>query len=309
MRLAPLVLVLATTTGNAAGRISLEAPLADQVTLAVYQQDDHTQAVLSLHLATTETEPIVANMTIRVPHGARFVGMSLALGDSSPSVATAMHHAIAERAFTSRIRRRWDPALLTQRDTSRDRDTYELRVYPLSLGAPATVELVLELPDGTTFIDAAREAPIISGVQSSIVKVTMPDGLLFASHSIAAVDKEMALYADDPAPRPANAVFVDLVPDREASSSSVALRPIVRRGLSELRSCFAKEPLNAGGVTLQFAVVAEGRVVAVSLTGAGREANECAMKATANWSFNNTTFDAKDPDTVVVSYPVMWIRT
>ena len=296
----------------AAAIITLGAPSADKVELAVYEHDGHAQGVLTLHLsapeATTLRQPVMATTSIKVPHGARMVGMSLVLGDSSPSLANRMGVEIAERAFTARVRRAWDPALLQQRKTSKKADTHELRVYPITETTSATVEIILELPDGTTFT-RKDDAPIIDGVAASMVTVTKPEGLLFASHTLAAVDANVALYADDPTPRRDQPVLVDIVSDADASSAAVALRPTLRRRLNELRFCFAREASNLGALTLHFAVVPSGRVAAVSVDGAGEEANQCVGSALANINFAGSAFDDPDAETVRVSYPMMWIRT
>jgi hypothetical protein len=306
-------LTLVTSVASAGAPIKLQAPNADRVDLAVYEHDGHAQGVLTVHLSAPEItslrQPVMATSTITVPHGTGVVSMSLVLGDSSPSMATRMGIEIAERAFTARIRRAWDPALLSQRSTSKKADTYELRVYPLTAETTATVEIILELPDGSTFTRKG-DAPIITGVEASIVSVTKPEGLLFASHTLAAVDANVALYADDPTPRRDQPVLVDIVSDANASSTAVALRPTLRRRLNELRFCFAREASNLGALTLHFAVVPSGRVAAVSVDGAGEEANQCVGSALANLNFAGTSaFDDPDAETVHVSYPMMWIRT
>ena len=313
MAIAVVGLTLQTSGAFAGAPIKLQAPHADKVELAVYEHDGHAQGVLTLHLSapevTTLRPPATATASITVPHGARMVGMSFTLGDSSPSVANRTGIAIAERAFEARVRRAWDPALLSQRSTSKKADTYQLRVYPLTAETSATVEIIVELPDGSTFTRKG-DAPIIEGIAAANVSVTKPDGLLFASHSLAAVDENVALYADDPTPRRDQPVLVDIVPDADASSTAVALRPTLRRRLNELRFCFAREASNLGALTLHFAVVPSGRVAAVSVDGAGEEANQCVGSALANMNFAGTSaFDDPDAETVRVSYPMMWIRT
>lgn len=306
-------LIFGTSVASAGAPIKLQAPHADKVELAVHEHDGHAQGVLTLHLSVQDfselQRPVIATSTITVPHGARMVGMSLVLGDSSASLANRMGVEIAERAFSARVRRAWDPALLQQRSTSKKADTYELRVYPITAETSATVEIILELPDGATFTRKG-DAPIVEGVSASIVTVTKPDGLLFASHSLAAVDADVALYADDPTPRRDQPVLVDIVSDANATSTAVALRPTLRRRLNELRFCFAREASNLGALTLHFAVIPSGRVAAVSVDGAGEEANQCVGSALANINFAGTSaFDDPDAETVRVSYPMMWIRT
>ncbi|HUS33119.1 MAG TPA: hypothetical protein VMZ53_31675 [Kofleriaceae bacterium] len=311
------ITVLGLTLGTSlasASPIKLVAPDASKVELAVYEHEGHAQAQLTVQMSapgvTTLRQPVTGTASITVPHGARFVGMSLRLGESSPSLATIMGNAIAERAFTARVRRAWDPALLRQHTTSKKGDVYNLSVYPLTAERNATVELILELPDGTTFTPAKSSAPFIEGVDASLVTITKPDGLLFASHTLRPVDANVALYADDPTPHRDSPVLVDVIPEPNATSTAIALRPTLRRRLHELQYCFAREATNLGALELHFAVVPSGRVAAVSVDGAGEEANQCVSAALANVTFSGTSpFNDPDPETTVVSYPLMWIRT
>ncbi|HTL35577.1 MAG TPA: hypothetical protein VL326_20755 [Kofleriaceae bacterium] len=290
------------------GLITLTAPEAQKVDLAVYQQDGHAQGVLTLTLATDAERPIIADATLAVPHGAKLVGLSLALGDASPSLAKPMSHEIAERAFRSRTStRKWDPALLSRHSTAKKQDTYDLRVFPLAAGSNARVEIIFELPKGKTFGKA--EASVIDGVATSMVSVTSQPGLLFASDTLLAVDTDISLYADDPTLRPASPIIVDLASDPDATTNEIGLRPMLRRRLDQLRACFAHETANLGAFTLHFALLPNGRIGAVSLDGAGAETNQCVGGVLANVSTTTTPFDEPEGDTTLVSYPLMWIRT
>lgn len=270
----------------------------DHAKLGLSTLPERTRAELTLTLSTTSTEPRDVSTTFEVPHGARVLAMSFRRGDGQFIAARSMADPVAERVFERVVHRRKDPAMLRFAQQVGTRDRYSLHVYPLSLGATASVLVEIELP-GTRAVELASttavETEIVDEGEAPLTaNVDPPEP----------VSERIALFADEVDVLPTGTRRVDL--ELAGPDETPELRSAVGRKLSRVSQCFANEKALVGGITLRFAVVpggSRGRVAAVSVDGASTAVSDCVAQEVGQWKFD------KVDDATLVAYPVVWQRT
>jgi hypothetical protein len=131
--------------------IIFEPPVAahvEQLEVVQVVAPDHVRVTLAFTLLADHDDGRELPMVIDVPRGAQVVGLTLdrkndemAIGDLLPTVE-------ARRTYNRLVGGRTDPALLEWQQATSTHDRYHLRVFPLSVEAPArlTIEVITNDP-------------------------------------------------------------------------------------------------------------------------------------------------------------------
>ena len=187
---------------------------------------------------------------VRIPRGARVVGMSVII-DGQTSVARDLQPDVAAARYESLLESYRDPALLEHVVSHDDHDEMRLRVFPVSMTQPAHVELVVEAP-------AERE--------------WMTDDTV-ARH----VSPQRSLVALEPPARAGGRVPVVTIcgfggrPIVSGDLDKTTIRRYMRRQLPRVKGCYDRALLRdatiAGRVTLHFRIHGDGRTHAATVDG------------------------------------------
>jgi hypothetical protein len=300
MRRAFAAVVIVVGTAHA-DPLSLDAPVAATLDRARVQIDaGHGRAVLAITLSSREVTPHVGSIAIRVPHGARAIGMT-----SAGVVARPMDSLDARAALSDVVAGRRDPAMLEQSWGEPDR--LVLRAFPLAKGAAMTVEIAIELPAPATIAVAAPiqiDGPRVVALPRRAWMENDPAARSF-------VDARTSLYAE--APPPANPVVPTVVIGNpvtscecEAGPTHRTIRKWIKLAIPRLRYCYERqlqlERTLEGEADLHFTIDPDGHTSNVTIDGTLDSAAvaSCLAAEVATWEF------AQGKGSTRVNYPLQF---
>jgi hypothetical protein len=292
------------------------------VKLAVEPFTNGSRAHLTLVLATQTGRSLDTETSIAVPTGARVTQLALTLGNGTRMTSAALAANVATGTYERTVHGNHDPALLTYEGASSGHDRLALRVFPLSPGAPATVELDLELPrapsltiestqriEALTVEVAGRSRGTSRFDESQRFELPAPRGEMQLAEQ--AVDPRTSLFVDEPPDGPGHRRRVSLViscgvgtAQRSVSLDSREIRHEVRLHREQLGYCYTRQvqrhPELEGTVGLHFRIGPDGTTSDIRVDGSldSDTAKQCMSEQVAQWRFH------EHDGVVEVNYPL-----
>lgn len=310
----------------AASSIVLGTPTREvsisSVKLAIEPFTNGSRARMTLVLET-RSSALDTQTSIAVPVGARVTELALTLGNGPRMTSAALAADIAVGTYERMVHGNRDPALLTYEGTTTGHDRLSLRVFPLAYGAPATVELELELPrapsltvDSTQRIDtltvevAGRSRGTSRFDESRQIELPAPRGEMPVSQS--AVDATTSLFVDEPPSGPGHRRrHVGIViscgvgtTHHRVTLDKREIRTEVRRHIDQLGYCYTQQaqrhPSLAGSVALHFRIGPDGATSNIEVDGSldSDTVKQCMSEQVALWRFHESD------EVVHVNYPL-----